>query len=53
MMRVYKSRTWNFNSHAHVERDVIINLTIKSCVNFNSHAHVERDFIGKGHFQDY
>ena len=21
MTRVYKSRTWNFNSHAHVERD--------------------------------
>ena len=32
-----------FNSHAHVERDVV---TISSALkngNFNSHAHVERD----------
>ena len=34
---------FNFNSHAHVERDVV---TISSALkngNFNSHAHVERD----------
>ena len=34
-----------FNSHAHVERDVV---TISSALkngNFNSHAHVERDII--------
>ena len=33
----------NFNSHAHVERDKILDLL--SCVQpyFNSHAHVERD----------
>ena len=33
----------HFNSHAHVERDVV---TISSALkngNFNSHAHVERD----------
>ena len=35
--------TVDFNSHAHVERDKILDLL--SCVQpyFNSHAHVERD----------
>ena len=36
----------HFNSHAHVERDVV---TISSALkngNFNSHAHVERDIAG-------
>ena len=33
----------NFNSHAHVERDVTHLLHGSGRVNFNSHAHVERD----------
>ena len=34
----------NFNSHAHVERDVPHNYTLPFFENyFNSHAHVERD----------
>ena len=35
----------NFNSHAHVERDVVIWVSIFNAVNFNSHAHVERDAV--------
>ena len=34
-----------FNSHAHVERDVVIVGIFFSLNNFNSHAHVERDII--------
>ena len=33
----------NFNSHAHVERDDPITITVDMDENFNSHAHVERD----------
>ena len=33
----------NFNSHAHVERDIIIMPLEIGILNFNSHAHVERD----------
>ena len=33
----------NFNSHAHVERDVYFPFLKIMGVNFNSHAHVERD----------
>ena len=33
----------NFNSHAHVERDVKMCLEYILVKNFNSHAHVERD----------
>ena len=33
----------NFNSHAHVERDVAQGGTLQKCFDFNSHAHVERD----------
>ena len=33
----------NFNSHAHVERDVSTALFTSYPANFNSHAHVERD----------
>ena len=34
----------NFNSHAHVERDVLsFGLRISNVAHFNSHAHVERD----------
>ena len=35
----------NFNSHAHVERDVIDPEIKYEELNFNSHAHVERDEI--------
>ena len=34
----------NFNSHAHVERDITIgSACVAEFFNFNSHAHVERD----------
>ena len=33
----------NFNSHAHVERDIGEKIGIFMGENFNSHAHVERD----------
>ena len=33
----------DFNSHAHVERDEIVQKSIHCLKNFNSHAHVERD----------
>ena len=35
----------NFNSHAHVERDVVVQKNIHYLRNFNSHAHVERDSL--------
>ena len=34
---------YNFNSHAHVERDNLVADKIKMIEHFNSHAHVERD----------
>ena len=33
----------NFNSHAHVERDINLVVFRVAKLNFNSHAHVERD----------
>ena len=33
----------NFNSHAHVERDMWSIIIGRKNLNFNSHAHVERD----------
>ena len=36
---------YNFNSHAHVERDAQKNKSVVSMENFNSHAHVERDML--------
>ena len=33
----------NFNSHAHVERDMFTGLYARQIYDFNSHAHVERD----------
>ena len=38
--------TANFNSHAHVERDVWYISCGVHKKHFNSHAHVERDSIG-------
>ena len=38
-----KRSLWNFNSHAHVERDVNIIAPPTLQGYFNSHAHVERD----------
>ena len=35
--------TKNFNSHAHVERDLSRQRCCRAFVHFNSHAHVERD----------
>ena len=35
----------DFNSHAHVERDLTVRVLSMSFDNFNSHAHVERDNI--------
>ena len=39
----YGGGTMNFNSHAHVERDVAEKEYPACTQNFNSHAHVERD----------
>ena len=36
----------NFNSHAHVERDIVHKRTAARPSYFNSHAHVERDVGG-------
>ena len=36
---------FNFNSHAHVERDLLKKLKIIAVQDFNSHAHVERDTV--------
>ena len=36
---------YNFNSHAHVERDNVWYKFWKRSKNFNSHAHVERDSV--------
>ena len=38
----------NFNSHAHVERDVNPRFVTGYKWNFNSHAHVERDLEVSG-----
>ena len=35
----------DFNSHAHVERDIVLLWHAVSQENFNSHAHVERDIV--------
>ena len=42
---------YNFNSHAHVERDNMKWKRFWHDINFNSHAHVERDGFG-GCFMD-
>ncbi len=39
-------RRINFNSHAHVERDLFSHGVIFYIIYFNSHAHVERDLQG-------
>ena len=39
----------NFNSHAHVERDVYGALLFGDYDHFNSHAHVERDPVSMCH----
>ena len=36
----------HFNSHAHVERDVVLSDDMTILCDFNSHAHVERDSVG-------
>ena len=36
----------DFNSHAHVERDIFVMPPTKGEIDFNSHAHVERDQSG-------
>ena len=36
---------YDFNSHAHVERDRRKKYPLKMQFNFNSHAHVERDRV--------
>ena len=37
----------NFNSHAHVERDIMPLRMVFTPPNFNSHAHVERDSVAE------
>ena len=41
-------KTYDFNSHAHVERDSIPPFQTEREGYFNSHAHVERDLIDNG-----
>ena len=41
---IINRRFRHFNSHAHVERDDPITITVDMGENFNSHAHVERDY---------
>ena len=43
--RGYRSNKNNFNSHAHVERDLRARCQIEEMSDFNSHAHVERDVL--------
>ena len=44
MLERYSPKRYNdFNSHAHVERDVTSGLDPPPEPDFNSHAHVERD----------
>ena len=48
-----RDKEWNtekkditdFNSHAHVERDMLSGMSLAKTADFNSHAHVERDWI--------
>ena len=41
----FSRRPRNFNSHAHVERDMPRIIDDDLFNNFNSHAHVERDIV--------
>ena len=43
--RFHNFLSYNFNSHAHVERDGKTDEIADILVNFNSHAHVERDLM--------
>ena len=43
MLNKVNAKKNDFNSHAHVERDVIQHFITPTYLNFNSHAHVERD----------
>ncbi len=45
MLLRYVAYHINFNSHAHVERDVVDIKKMYVLRNFNSHAHVERDHM--------
>ena len=48
-----KDNTQHFNSHAHVERDLVTLGLALHTMHFNSHAHVERDLYGKSHKYEY
>ena len=43
MCAIYYELASDFNSHAHVERDMSVVDQHNNILNFNSHAHVERD----------
>ena len=45
---IISTSTMHFNSHAHVERDVVLQLVLITRKHFNSHAHVERDNFASG-----
>ena len=47
------AKTADFNSHAHVERDIQNVRCETLCVYFNSHAHVERDTIGSASVAEF
>ena len=42
---MYDGEPYDFNSHAHVERDYQHLTLLSQFDNFNSHAHVERDIL--------
>ena|GEM_PF-5680042 len=44
MLPLKGNKEMNFNSHAHVERDMFNTHITVDFSNFNSHAHVERDY---------
>ena len=59
MAEVRRSKTKDFNSHAHVERDPLKSTPVLIILHFNSHAHVERDYVvtllshGSGNFNSH
>ena len=46
---MYDGEPYDFNSHAHVERDYTTGAGTAIVFNFNSHAHVERDCKNHAH----
>ena len=47
-LEISKDDLIDFNSHAHVERDLYSGFATGTNYHFNSHAHVERDYAKVG-----